>query len=583
MAIKEANLEVDTSTVTGLVNKIKAKDSSPTTVALVLQIVSTLNLSKAALKPYMDDVHSVLDQADELDGNMLFFEKGLYTTSLVAKGISDLINAYGGTDELPENKIIKLINFIYARLRSTNLRAAAHLISAFRALATNPHLAPIVIKSDRLIADGGGVHYGQPKLKLKLVSLWGDAVYGPDTMTLKAGGLFAVQQLTKVLTLVGPTERGAFTAESGTSFQLSLSQLDGKDVNKLPVPGHYVLELSAQWTNTDANRQKQLLGVKGVQLPLRVLTEAEVVDPVLIVMDVVSDRQVADIKLNPGQRYTTSTADGAIDLDLGHQMVLTLRLVDKHDRKVPLTAHQMFLQLTHLKTQQAITYLFTEIAALGVENAKAYQFRLEPEHSAADFDYLGGVYKMELIMGDTLLIKPVIWHMADVNLHFTGEPGSDTARRLAEMNDVSRQRTPTVAAMKRSAGPSSLIGSGPTKAKPEIEHMFRAPERRAPSPIAWAFTIACVVPLLGLLVAWTILGVNVWNFRFRLSNILFHAGLIAIFALYFIYWCYLDMFTTLGYLVVLGIPTFLTGNCVLRAQIAARHAASTASAESKKK
>ncbi|KAF8570942.1 hypothetical protein P879_04651 [Paragonimus westermani] len=580
MATKEANLEVDTSTVTGLVNKIKAQDSSPTTLALVLQIVSTLNLSQAALKPYMDDVRSVLDQADELDGNMLFFEKGLYTTSLVAKGISDLINAYGGTDELPENKIVKLINFIYVRLRSNNLRAAAHLISAFKALATNPHLAPIVIKSDRLIADGGAVHYGQPKLELKLVSLWGDAVYGPDTVTLKAGGLFAVQQLTKVLTLVGPMERGAFTAENGISFQLSLSELDGKDMNKLPVPGHYVLELSAQWN--DANDSKQLLGVKDVQLPLRVLTEAEVIDPVLIVMDVVSDRQVLDIKLNPGQRYTAPTAHGAVDLDLGHQMSLTLRLVDKHDRKVPLTAHQMFMQLTHLKTQQAITFLFTEIAALGVASAKAYQFRLEPEHSAADFDYLGGVYKMELIVGDALFIRPIIWHMADVNLHFTGEPGSDTTRRLAEMNDVSRQRTPTVAAMKRSPGPSSLIGTGPTKAKPEIEHMFRAPERRAPSPIAWAFTIACAVPLLGLLVAWTVLGVNVWNFRFRLSNILFHAGLIAIFALYFIYWCYLDMFTTLGYLTVLGIPTFLTGNCVLRAQIATRRAAST-SAESKKK
>ncbi|KAF6779147.1 hypothetical protein AHF37_01575 [Paragonimus kellicotti] len=282
MAIKEAKLEVDTSTVTGLVNKIKAKDSNPATVALVLQIVSTLNLSKAALKPYMDDVRSVLDQADELDGNMLFFEKGLYTTSLVAKGISDLINAYGGADELPENKILKLINFIYTRLRSNNLRAAAHLISAFKALATNPYLAPIVIKSDRLIADGGAVHYGQPNLKLKLVSLWGDVVFGPDTMILKAGGLFAVQQLTKVLTLVGPTERGAFTAESG---------LYDEWVTKLAVGVLLAMELI-------------------YEVPLRVLTEAEVVDPVLIVMDVVSDRQVADINGRSSELTCGTSASG---------------------------------------------------------------------------------------------------------------------------------------------------------------------------------------------------------------------------------------------------------------------------------
>ncbi|CAH8551639.1 unnamed protein product [Schistosoma turkestanicum] len=69
---------------------------------------------------------------------------------------------------------------------------------------------------------------------------------------------------------------------------------------------------------------------------------------------------------------------------------------------------------------------------------------------------------------------------------------------------------------------------------------------------------------------WSIIGFNISNFKFSISNIIFHAGLISICYLYFVYWCRLDMFTTLKYLSILCVPTFLAGHRVLRAQVIAK-------------
>ena len=46
------------------------------------------------------------------------------------------------------------------------------------------------------------------------------------------------------------------------------------------------------------------------------------------------------------------------------------------------------------------------------------------------------------------------------------------------------------------------------EAKPEIVHMFREPEKRPPATVSYAFTALVLLPLLILLVAWKLIGVN---------------------------------------------------------------------------
>uniref|UniRef100_A0A183AGF6 Dolichyl-diphosphooligosaccharide--protein glycosyltransferase subunit 2 n=1 Tax=Echinostoma caproni TaxID=27848 RepID=A0A183AGF6_9TREM len=581
-AMKDSGLEVDKTKVTEVINKIKAKDSTALTMAYILQTVAKLGLSKASIKPYLDLANDVLDQADELNGNQLFFERGIFTTTMVAQGVADIITSYGEMEGISEPKLVKLINFLYTRRHSTNLRAAAHLAAALKAFSHNAVVTPVSITlgaqplddSKEQFAAGAEVHHASPKLRLRLFTLGGDSL-NPTKITLKAAGLYAIQGPNKIRVLTGPAERGSFSSPDGKSyFELSLASANGS----LPTRNWYELELSARWKGESS--KQRILGLSNVQLPLRVLANPKIVDSIMKVGDGAHDKYQTEIKLKPGSRITGSGASGSIPIEIGQRMLLSLRFVDDDPAETPLTVHQAFVQFTHQETDQSITFVCNEVAAVGIASAKAYQLKLDPEGSAADFDNMDGIYKMELLAGDSLFSKPLLWHMADVSLHFTGPRGLDSARRAADAADISRQKSPSSAGMKR-AGSNPLIGTGPTKAKPGIEHVFRPPERRAPRPLAWAFTVLCAVPLLGLLISWSMIGFNLWNFRFSLSAIVFHAGFIAILVLYYIYWCYLDMFTTLGYLTVLAVPTFLAGNSVLRAQLAARQASPTSNTTKK--
>lgn len=55
--------------------------------------------------------------------------------------------------------------------------------------------------------------------------------------------------------------------------------------------------------------------------------------------------------------------------------------------------------------------------------------------------------------------------------------------------------------------------------------MFREPEKRPPAFVSNLFTGLCLAPILLLLVLWAKLGVNISNFPFSLSAVIFHLGL----------------------------------------------------------
>ena len=77
------------------------------------------------------------------------------------------------------------------------------------------------------------------------------------------------------------------------------------------------------------------------------------------------------------------------------------------------------------------------------------------------------------------------------------------------------------------------------------------------------FTLLCLAPIGIMFIGWIVVGVNVSSFPFSLSSIGFHAGLFAIFTLYYYFWLQLNMFTTFKYLLGVGVVTFLCGNSML--------------------
>ncbi|TNN11233.1 Dolichyl-diphosphooligosaccharide--protein glycosyltransferase subunit 2 isoform 1 [Schistosoma japonicum] len=501
-SMKNLDIKIDANRVSTILGKIKAKDTSPMTLSFMLHILSQLGLTKSALSGYSSSVGDVLDQAGEISDNQLFYIKGLYTSAFVAKSVVEFLTAYGEVPKGVENKLVKLFNYLYTRRQTTNIRASAYLVAAFKSLAYSSLLMPVVIESSVKTNEDLGlsipptfsVDRANPTLNLRLKDIWTDAYFKPSEFNLKADGLYAVKKVDEIRTLIGSSNRGNFKQDDKTNtFQLSL------DLDANTTSGKYELEVTAALSSKKPNDNRKLLGITNVQIPLRVTTEAKVAQTTLTIMDTAHERHISDISLTPGKTYKASTPSGVITLELGQQISIDLSLVDSN--QVPLMAHQVFVQLTHQKTQQAITFTCNEKTKDTKLGKKSYYLFLDPDASAAEFDYLSGVYKVDLIVGDSVIKNPILWHMFDVDLQFIGVAGEDTKRRITQATDISRQESSSPAGSKRASTPSAIIGFGPTSAKPEINHLFRTPEKRAPPFLALSFTILCLLPLLGLIIA----------------------------------------------------------------------------------
>ena len=108
------------------------------------------------------------------------------------------------------------------------------------------------------------------------------------------------------------------------------------------------------------------------------------------------------------------------------------------------------------------------------------------------------------------------------------------------------------------AAAAALKTDGPL---PEIKHLFREPEKRPAPVVSYVFVLLCLLPIAIMLIGWMWIGVGFSGFG--LSSLGFHVGLGAIFTLYYYFWLQLNMFTTMKYLLMVGVVTFLCGNNLL--------------------
>merc|ERR1712235_93133 len=152
----------------------------------------------------------------------------------------------------------------------------------------------------------------------------------------------------------------------------------------------------------------------------------------------------------------------------------------------------------------------------------------------SEFDSISGTYALTLIVGDATLDNPILWSVADVVLKFLDEEA-----------------------------PATIQTKTLYVPKPEIQHLFREPEKKPPTVVSRTFTALILSPFLLLLILWLKLGANISNFSLSPSSILFHIGHAAMLGLMYVYWTHLNMFQTLKYLAIVGTFTFLAGNRML--------------------
>uniref|UniRef100_A0A182XZI5 Dolichyl-diphosphooligosaccharide--protein glycosyltransferase subunit 2 n=1 Tax=Anopheles stephensi TaxID=30069 RepID=A0A182XZI5_ANOST len=220
-----------------------------------------------------------------------------------------------------------------------------------------------------------------------------------------------------------------------------------------------------------------------------------------------------------------------LNADSQQKVLLKTVLVDDVSSK-PISVHQAFVLLRHQETLQEIIFVAE------TDSSKAYKFEMDVGARASDFRYKSGLYEVHLIIGDALLSNSFRWHLADLELKFSASEGQHQS--------------------------ASVETASLRKPLPEIQHQFRAPEKRPPRFVSDLFTALCIAPIVILFALWARLGVNVKNFPLSLGSLGFHLGLGAILVLFVIFWLRLNMFETIRYLIPLALFTFFCGNRMLR-------------------
>jgi len=146
-----------------------------------------------------------------------------------------------------------------------------------------------------------------------------------------------------------------------------------------------------------------------------------------------------------------------------------------------------------------------------------------------------GDYQIQIILGDGLLARALVWEIGQVSITVPSTPKKEANTFISQ---------------------------------PDIEHKFQVPEKRPSSLVALVFSGLVALPLVGLLLSLLVsrgsFETEIGGATEGLYGLIFQGSLGASVALYFYYWVKLNIFQALGGLVLLGIPAIIAGNQYLK-------------------
>lgn len=233
------------------------------------------------------------------------------------------------------------------------------------------------------------------------------------------------------------------------------------------------------------------------------------------------------------KRWDPSTKE-VVSLFATHLQKLRFRLDVLSPNKETFKPHQAFVKLKH-ETMEHLFLLST--------SEKNLELTLDLLGLVEKLNYVSGIYTIELILGDAAMENPVMWDLGTVELDLPDPP--------------------------EGAAKPSTLAQTPSKygPKPEITHMFRAADKRAPPTLSNTFLILSLLPLLGFLVGLKFLNTNMKNFPTSglpgLAAVLFHLGIASILGLYVLFWLKFNLFQTLKVLGVLATLLTVPGYYIL--------------------
>ncbi|XP_076282392.1 oligosaccharide transferase delta subunit [Lasioglossum baleicum] len=529
-AMSEKLSRDDVDKVAKAVQSMLRKDDNLLNLGCAFHIAPHLGANGAFA---FDHIEDAIVQADEVDGKYLQFEGGVYGTGFLVNGIFKLSNTLKKKPPLKSQQIVKLANYLLSRRSVQTPKGSMALLSALTILAGNDFDKPICVT---LASEGVSISAQQPMVTVKVCDILGNPVNGmskviANTVT-RVGDDAAV--LSNQNLQPSPTDKTLFT----------MNLMEAK-----PERGFYKISVTAgPVTNTVT--VKVLCEVVVDHLEIGTGDADQTTQPKLT-------RVVYPEKLKP-----------RIEADSQQKLVMRFLLKDGINKK-PMRAHQAFVRLSSAIESKDGGKVGREIIFVAEpDTSHLYKFDMPVGSAGANFDHQSGDYNVELIVGDAILTNPFQWTVATVNLKFPDPTSSVPSSSSSSSSSTSASSSTSTSSVDKTVPYKRKSNIYATK--PEIQHMFREPEKRPPAFVSNLFTGLCLAPVLLLFILWAKLGVNISNFPLSLSAVTFHLGLGSIFLLFGVFWLQLNMFVTLRYLLGLGVVTFLAGNKML-SRIAHKH------------
>mmetsp|Transcript_31484 Transcript_31484/g.70093 ORF Transcript_31484/g.70093 Transcript_31484/m.70093 type:complete len:292 (-) Transcript_31484:521-1396(-) len=201
------------------------------------------------------------------------------------------------------------------------------------------------------------------------------------------------------------------------------------------------------------------------------------------------------------------------------------------------------------KPQQVMLLLkhkATGVGAYAVGKTKGSGYTITINNAAVEkqIGKLAGAYEVNLLVGDASAAKGIDWKLGEVELVIAdADPAAKPTVRTASVQPVDNL-------------------------KPVINHVFRAPDKRAPAIISLVFTALALAPLLGVVVYVTgFIGINFNGFpkegSVRTAALAFHGMLAGMLFMYAMFWLKWNLIQTLPRVLLLSIPLAFAGHHLL--------------------
>ncbi|VDK69742.1 unnamed protein product [Litomosoides sigmodontis] len=452
-------------------------------------------------------IEDFVGQADEVDGKYLHLEGGLSITAFGIYGLYNLADKLNKSPSVKSDEAVKLANYLLSRRTVQLDRGAYLLLLALKKLVDNRFQIPVVFS----LASSISLLDEDKPLVIRVSNVLGESV-GPLSVILDS----ATHVASKEIAVVGQQLKKVASDKTNTLYEVYIKNANHR--------GFYNLALTA------GSQDKRLVGTNGASLVMRVLVKVKLEDVTVAVFDRELLKPSSSISVKESSKIGKT-----LEADVHNKMEIRFKVKEAKTGEA-LLAHQAFVVFIHSNTRQEIIFVATP------DHNYNYIFDVDFEKVAKDFEGLSGRYAVRLIVGDPAISHPLDWNLVDVNL-----------------------KLPAVAAAKIKKSERIIY----EKAR-EIKHMFREPEKRPPRIVSTIFVLLSIFPLLIVLILWLRIGINFGNLPTSPFVLFFHAGLIGIFGLYFVFWLQLTMFETLKYLSVIGTITFISGNRLLRILAAKR-------------